>query len=200
MKPTFRLLCVIALLTIFAHGLPAPTVAETTPTPAKSAAPRKATKTKRKIDSVFLKNCPLKKGDPLSKVKEFYGVSYDPQKSDPPTPSGIYYTYHFAKYGVYVFFDNFLQVATLRFDRPFSGKIDGVSVGDTKDEVVKLKGEPPTRFESPDLNNVHLGARLSLNEAWVYKGEGELLRYDLGSVSGKVQTILSTNGTGETKR
>jgi hypothetical protein len=140
------------------------------------------------------RNCPLKKGDPLSKVKEFYRVSYEPQKSDPPTPSGVYYIYDFEKFGVDVFFDNFLQVATLRFYRPFSGKIDGVSVGDTKKQVVKLKGEPLNKFQSPDFDQAEKNKHISLNEAWVYKREGELLRYDFDSSNGKVRTILSSYG------
>ena len=144
----------------------------------------------------------------LSKVKEFYRVSYDPEKSEPiPIQGGtyyvggIYYTYDFAKYGVDVFFDKFLQVDTLQFNRPFSGKIDGVSVGDTKEHVVKLKGEPLYKNEWLDFNNLHVGGRFSSNdkvEVWVYKsgheGVGEELTYTFGLLSGKVRMIRSTNG------
>jgi hypothetical protein len=141
-----------------------------------------------------LKNCPLKKGDPLSKVKEFYRVSYDPQESGPRVPGSFYYAYDFPKYGVSVFFDNLLQVLTLRFDRPFSGKIDGISIGDTKEQVVKLKGEPLRKFQSPDFKKAQENKRTSLNEVWVYESESEFFRCEFGSSSNKLQTILSSRG------
>jgi Protein of unknown function (DUF2845) len=145
------------------------------------------------------KNCPLKNGDTLSKVKEFYHVNYDPQESGPRVPGGTYYAYHFPKYGVYVFFDNFLQVQTLRFDQPFSGKIGGVSVGDPKEQVVKLKGEPVSKSRSLDfevLERAQKGQRISENnEEWTYKqNEREFVVYNFGSSSGKVQTIFSSHG------
>jgi hypothetical protein len=104
-------------------------------------------------DSEFLQNCPIKKGDPLSKVKEFYRISAEPQMADKPTPGGSYSSYHFTEYGVYVFFDAARNVQTLRFDRPFAGKIDGVAIGATKEEVVRLKGEPVKEFQGlPDMS------------------------------------------------
>jgi hypothetical protein len=82
----------------------------------------------------------------VSKVKEFYHVSFEPQIWEKPSPGGTSYQYHFAEYGVYVFFDASKNVQSLRFDRPFAGKIDGVTVGASKEEVVRLKGEPVREF------------------------------------------------------
>jgi hypothetical protein len=232
-----RLVLVVAILLVTAHRLPAPMTEETTPSPMESAAPQKTSKTQSpsmasgKTD--FLKECPLKKGDPLSRVKEFYRVSNDPEKH-PPAPGKTQYVYHFVECGVWVFFDNALLVQTLRFDRPFSGKIEGVSVGNTKEELVKLKGEPLKKFRGiPDAEQLDdkkkLAAEIidrlpdpapkrlvrnafadvealhalpiSWNEAWTYTGADRgLLRYDIGSLRGKVQTIFSDKGTGETER
>jgi hypothetical protein len=229
MKGTGQCLITGVILLITAHPLPAP-ISEieqkSTPAAEQSSKPKEKDKD---AENNFLKNCPLKKGDPLSKVKEFYRVGYDPEKSERPPPGGTSYTYHFSEYGVWIFLSSSQQVQTLRFDKPFAAKIDGVAVGDTKEMVITLKGEPLRKFQGlpdlevsenrkkriaeiienlPDRSPKELVRKafsdiealhalpLSWNEAWVYsKAEGELRRYDFGSLSGKVQTILSDHGT-----
>jgi hypothetical protein len=102
-------------------------------------------------DAAFLKACPFVKGDPIAKVKEFYGIASDPEKLSKVTPGMTSYQYHFEQYGVWVFLDDRLLVNSVRFDRPFAGKIGGVAIGDDKDAIRHVKGGPPRQFQGvPD--------------------------------------------------
>lgn len=102
--------------------------------------------------SDYLHDCPIKKGDSLARVQAFYKITSEPQATPRPTRGSYYYSYHLPQYGVWVFFDSEKRVQSLRFDHPFAGKIEGVSIGDSKTEVLKLKGEPVRQFGGlPDL-------------------------------------------------
>ncbi len=102
-------------------------------------------------DSMFRLRCSLNKGDTVDKVKKFYNISSDPKKWDRPTPGGTAYQYHFPEYGVWVFLNPNLQISSLRFDRPFAGKIGDVAIGDTKDDVLRIKGKPGSESDGlPD--------------------------------------------------
>ncbi|MBA5689807.1 hypothetical protein [Rugamonas apoptosis] len=176
----------------------------------------------------YFRNCPIKKGDSILTVKEHYKINYEPQMYEKATPGGTYYNYHLTEYGIYIFLDASKNVLSLRFDAPFSGKIDGVSVGDTKENVVKLKGEPLKQFEGLPDTEVIEGRKkralliienlpdpaskdqvrkafseieairalpLPFETAWMFKGnERGFLRYDFGSISSKVESILSDRG------
>ena len=177
----------------------------------------------------YLRNCPIKKGESLAKVQGFYQITREPQAASRPRPGSYYSSYHLQQYGVWVFFDNGKKVQSLRFDHPFAGKIEGVSVGDSKTDVIKLKGEPARQFEGlpdfeilesrkkrkieiienlPDPSPKELVRKAfgeitqidsrppTFNVAWLYQStERKLLRYDFGSLSGKVQSILTDRGT-----
>jgi hypothetical protein len=95
----------------------------------------------------FVKTCPFSKGDSVTKVKEFYGIASDPQKTGQTLPGTAFYQYYFPQYGVWVFLDDHLLILSLRFDRPFSGKIGGIAVGDRKEDVRLAKGEPARQFQ-----------------------------------------------------
>ncbi len=177
----------------------------------------------------YLTDCLLKKGDSLDAVKKFYRVSREPTAESKPQPTSPHFFYRFPQYGVWVYFDSGKKVQLLRFEHPFAGKIDGVSIGDAKQDVLKHKGEPARQVQGlpdaealtyrkkreleiienlPDPASKELvraafkeceqirSRPLPFNNAWLYKVPGrELLRYDFGSLSDKVQTILTDKGT-----
>jgi hypothetical protein len=96
-------------------------------------------------DEKFYTECAIAQGDSLDKVKQFYRIPVDPQKSEPPTP--YRYLYHLGQYGVWVFFDEQLRVSNLRFDAPFRGQIGGVAIGDAAARVLSLRGEPTHQLQ-----------------------------------------------------
>lgn len=162
--------------------------------------PRAAQQAKANANEKFLVSCPISAGDSIAKVKEFFQISEDPKRLEQPTPGGTYYSYRFPAYGIYIFFDDAKLVKSLRFDPPFAGKIDGVSIGDTREQVLSLKGEPTKRFEGlPDKQAIENGGPAFLRmEAWLYKiSEQRGLRYHFGSQSKKVVVIISDEGTAE---
>jgi hypothetical protein len=182
-------------------------------------------------DSMFRLRCSLNKGDTVDKVKKFYNISSDPKKWDRPTPGGTAYQYHFPEYGVWVFLNPNLQISSLRFDRPFAGKIGDVAIGDTKDDVLRIKGKPGSESDGlPDQEVMEKRGKLKRDildalpdpapkrlvmkafeeiagldasppafcTAWIYKvGTPSFERYEFGSLSGRVQSILSGHGTTE---
>jgi len=84
--------------------------------------------------------------------------------------AGFRYSYHFPAYGIYIFFDSAKLVQTLRFDSPFVGKIEGISIGDSKEKILRLKGEPVKRFDGfPDTDswNPEKSARLKSSRIYL---------------------------------
>jgi hypothetical protein len=101
-------------------------------------------------DKVFYTECAISQGDPDNKVKQFYGVPVDPSKM--PQPGPYRYQYHLEQYGIWVFFDEMMRVSSLRFDAPFRGRIGGMAIGDTADDLRSLRGEPNRQLSGlPDL-------------------------------------------------
>jgi len=107
----------------------------------------------------YLHYCPLKKGDPISTVKEFYQIGTEPKalnnKGAAGTPS---YVYEFKEYGVTIYLDENWRVLHLTFKRPFGGKIEGIRVGDHAPELIEKRGQPYTKVQGM----LDLGQR----EAW----------------------------------
>ncbi len=101
-----------------------------------------------------LSSCPIKLGDPSSKVARFYRIDSAPELAyELQTSDGKerVYQYHLSEYGVWVFFDSELQVQSLRFEAPFKGAIGGVLVGSMKADVMRLKGRPSSEINGlPD--------------------------------------------------
>jgi hypothetical protein len=98
-------------------------------------------------DDILLTACAFSKGDPASKVKQFYGLASEPRRLEKPIPGGTTFDYHPTQYGVWIFFDNALVVSSVRFDAPFRGKIGGIAIGDDVDRVLSIKGEPARKFQ-----------------------------------------------------
>jgi hypothetical protein len=107
----------------------------------------------------YLHYCPLKKGDPISTIKEFYQIGAEPMalnnKGGAGTPS---YAYDFKEYGVTIFLDENWRIVHLIFKRPFGGKIEGIRVGDQAPELIEKKGKPLTKVQG--------ALDLAQREAW----------------------------------
>jgi hypothetical protein len=98
-----------------------------------------------------LEQCPFKRWAPINAVKEFYGLTDDPIEEPSPVARaplwkrspyiGSTYYYQLPQYGVVVRFGSDLQMLEIGVRRPFSGKIGGVPIGATKDDVRRLRGE-----------------------------------------------------------
>ena len=98
-------------------------------------------------------DCPTREGDSIDAVRKQYGLSADPAPLARNTPGGSAYQYNLVERGMFIFFDAGGRVASMRFNRPFRGKIGGVAVGDSKDAVRKLRGEPNSTMPQamPDM-------------------------------------------------
>ena len=139
-----RLLVVAGLFLATANRLPAPISesAETTPTPSAAVS-----------NEDWKQACHIKKGDTLQLVRAFYRLNYDPSPEPHAPGKSFGSTYHFNEYGVWVFFDKDQKVQSLRFEKPFRGKIGGVAVGETRDQVVRDKGPCQNEFRGmPDAD------------------------------------------------
>ena len=86
--------------------------------------------------------CLLKEGDSLEAVKRQFGIDANPTRQANVTPGGTAYQYSLPDMGVWIFFDSRLRVSSLRFNKPYAGKVAGVGIGDSKDSVRRLLGEP----------------------------------------------------------
>jgi len=119
--------------------------------------------------------CPLHQGDSVDAVKRYFNVDSPPQPMKTVTPGGSAYQYHFADRVVWVFFDENQRLTVLRFERPYSGKIGGIAVGDSREQVRRALGEPHRTIEGPkgpDPSRRTTG--------WVYKpGAPDFVRYDI---------------------
>jgi len=86
--------------------------------------------------------CLLKEGDSLEAAKRQFGIDANPTRQASVTPGGTTYQYSLPDLGVWIFFDSRLRVSSLRFNKPYAGKVAGVAIGDDKDHVRRLLGEP----------------------------------------------------------
>ena len=88
------------------------------------------------------------KGDSLDLVQNRIGLSIPPELLD--EDDGYRYFYHLTDLGFWVFFNEDYKVYSIRFDYPYSYAIEGVQIGDTKEEVITTKGKPTRYFPVPD--------------------------------------------------
>jgi hypothetical protein len=97
--------------------------------------------------------CQTREGDTVEAVRKQYGLSADPAKMARTTPGGTASQYALVERGIWIFFDAGGRVASMRFNRPFAGKVGGIAVGDSKDTVRRLRGEPQSTMAQgmPDL-------------------------------------------------
>src|SRR5882672_9524291 len=56
----------------------------------------------------------------------------------------------FEEQGLWIFLDDALIVRSMRFDSPFRGRVDGVAIGETALEVLRIKGRPSRKWPVAD--------------------------------------------------
>jgi hypothetical protein len=97
--------------------------------------------------------CQTREGDTVEAVRKQYGLGADPAKMARTTPGGTASQYALVERGIWIFFDAGGRVASMRFNRPYAGKVGGVAVGDSKDTVRRLRGEPQNTMAQgvPDM-------------------------------------------------
>jgi hypothetical protein len=97
--------------------------------------------------------CPTREGDTVDAVRKQFGLSADPVKLPRATPGGAASQYTLVERGIVVQFDGGGRVSSMRFHRPYVGKLGGVAIGDSKDTVRRLRGEPQstTAQGMPDM-------------------------------------------------
>jgi hypothetical protein len=114
-------------------------------------------------------------GEPMASVQTKLGLKSAPELDD-EDPRGTTF-YHFADLGAWVFFTGEGQVKSIRFNAPFALAVDGVCIGNTRDEVMKVRGRPD-RFHPIDDK-----------ERWIYYGP-PFLRVDFDPASNRVDKIF----------
>lgn len=130
---------------------------------------------------MYLKSCNFSEGDSFAKVKDFYGLKFDPPKSD----SSAAYEYLLDQIGVWIFFDDEKRIDTLRFQKPFTGKFDEVGIGDNFQHMMEKRGEPDHKM--PGLfysESQPLSARL------YYPSDSDFVRYDIDR--NRIQVIFAS--------
>jgi hypothetical protein len=109
-------------------------------------------------------------------VKNRLGLNISPESLDADDGSG--YFYHLTDLGFWVFFKGDYKVYSIRFDFPYPYAIEGVRIGDTKEEVIITKGKPDRYFSVPDGKS-----------RWIYDVP-HFLRVDFDSETNRVENIF----------
>jgi hypothetical protein len=93
--------------------------------------------------------CPIRLGDPWEHIRVLLGIS---EESTPYTVDGRPQGSHIRleEQGIWIFLDDANRVRSIRFDRPFRGRIDGVAVSDRATEVLRIKGRPDRKWPVSD--------------------------------------------------
>jgi hypothetical protein len=111
--------------------------------------------------------CPTREGDTVDAVRKQYGLSADPAKAARTTPGGTASQYGLVERGIWIYFDGGGRVIGMRFVRPYAGKVGGVSIGDGKDTVRGLRGEPQSTAPQGPPDMLDLADRRKRKQALV---------------------------------
>jgi len=96
-------------------------------------------------ESVKIKGMPVKIGDTVEDVQKALNTKLEPEKSISNMPSSPFDAnkkkteLHLKTKGIWIFFEKG-KVYTVRMDKPFSGSIGGVKIGDPSDKIEKTLG------------------------------------------------------------
>jgi len=118
----------------------------------------------------------IRRGDSLKSVQNRLGLTIPPEPLAEDDGSG--YFYHLANLGFWVFFNEDYKVYSIRFDDPYPYAIEGIQIGDTKEEVIIKKGKPNRYFPVPDDKS-----------RWIYDVP-QFLRVDFDSETNRVEKIF----------
>jgi hypothetical protein len=130
-----RFLKCIMMTTLVAANL-APSLAQTTSPGATSSA-----QTASPIRAANVEGLLVSLGDTPDKVKAAYDSKLEPEPYDSPGSSGTTFLRLKTK-GVWCFFGKDGKVYTIRLEAPFAGKINGVKIGDSLAQMLKVLGNP----------------------------------------------------------
>jgi hypothetical protein len=82
----------------------------------------------------------IEEGDTLASVQQRLGIQHPPAIDDEVPPEATFY--HFPELGFWVFFRDGGLVYSIRFDAPFALPVNGVRIGDSRDQVRNVLGRP----------------------------------------------------------
>lgn len=117
----------------------------------------------------------IQRGDSLTTVQRALALTVLPTPI--PECDGEGYFYHLPELGFWVFFDKAYHVYSIRFNSPYAYAIEGIKIGDTKEDVVNMRGKPDRHFPVPVI------------QAWIYD-KPTFLRIDFNRETNRVEKIL----------
>lgn len=82
----------------------------------------------------------IKRGDQVAAVQKRLGLTTAPAALSPADGEGTFL--HLDDLGFWVFFDTSGLVYSLRYDGAFPYPVEGIRIGDTRDHVRKVRGNP----------------------------------------------------------
>lgn len=99
--------------------------------------------------ATVIEGVPVKIGDSVENVQQALGTNLQPEKKEDTTSFASIKPSHKSALrlktkGIWVFFEKG-KVYTIRVDKPFSGNVGGVKLGDPSSKIEKLLGPPAKR-------------------------------------------------------
>jgi hypothetical protein len=91
--------------------------------------------------AAIIEGMPLHTGDTLDKVREIYKTDKQPEPYKTTIEEGKTELRLRTK-GVWFFFDKDNKIYTIRLDAPFAGAINGVRIGDSREKMMDVLGQP----------------------------------------------------------
>jgi hypothetical protein len=88
-----------------------------------------------------IEGMPLHAGDTAEKVREVYKTEKQPEPYKSATEENTTQL-RLKTRGVWFFFDMDGKIYTIRLDAPFAGAINGVKIGDTREKMFEVLGQP----------------------------------------------------------
>lgn len=118
----------------------------------------------------------IRKGDSISVAQAGLALESLPEPISESDGKGCFY--HLADLGFWVFFNEEGIVYSIRFDSFYPYPVEGIRIGDSKQQVLNVRGKPNRHFP------VHDG-----KERWIYDTP-RFLRVDFDPENGCVEKIF----------
>jgi hypothetical protein len=99
--------------------------------------------------TVNIEGMPIKIGDTVENVQQALSTNLEPEKKEDSTSFASIKPSHKSELrlktkGIWVFFEKG-KVYTIRVDKPFSGSVGGIKLGDPSSKIEKILGPPVKR-------------------------------------------------------